>query len=173
MPELASLLTVERQVLLWFEAKREGFFGSGRFPVHLWEYEAGKMFYGFPDLGSGVKVAFHHQGEMTNAEAVNRAVTRGDIEGMRGLLERYLPEANGEFLRGTVCLYTNTADGHFILDKLPGSERVIVASPCSGHGFKFASAIGEVLADVALGEESKSDLSLFRLGRLRKGRVNS
>ena len=169
VPELASLLTVERQVLLWFEAKSKGWFEPERFPIHLWEYEAGKMFYGFPDLGSGVKVAFHHQGEITNPESVNREVTRGDIEAMRGLLERFLPEANGEFLRGTVCLYTNTPDGHFILDQHPASERVIVASPCSGHGFKFASAVGEVLADMALDGRSSMDLSLFRLGRLRRG----
>jgi sarcosine oxidase len=148
-------------------------FAPERFPIHLWEYEAGKMFYGFPNLVSGVKVAFHHQGEISNPEAVNREVTCGDIEAMRGLLERFLPEANGEFLRGTVCLYTNTADGHFILDRLPGRERVIVASPCSGHGFKFASAVGEVLADMVLDGTSGMDLSLFRLDRLRRGGVDS
>ena len=173
IPGLTSLLTVERQVLLWFEAKSNGLFGPERFPIHLWEYEPGKMFYGFPDLGTGVKVAFHHQGEITHPEAVNREVTPADIETMRGLLQRYLPEANGEFLRGTVCLYTNTPDGHFIIDQHPASERVIVASPCSGHGFKFASAVGEVLADLALDGRSSMDLSLFRLERLRSGGVDS
>src|SRR5687768_16284200 len=131
IPEVASVLTVERQVLLWFEAKSKGLFERERFPIHLWEYETGKMFYGFPDLGSGVKVAFHHQGEITNPESVNREVTRGDIEAMRGLVERFLPEANGEFLRGTVCLYTNTPDGHFMLDPHRPSERVVVRSRCS------------------------------------------
>jgi glycine/D-amino acid oxidase-like deaminating enzyme len=84
---------------------------------------------------------------------------------MRALLARYLPAANGAFLRGTVCLYTNTADGHFILDRHPETDRVILASPCSGHGFKFASAIGEVLADLVLDSQSTFDLSLFRPNR--------
>jgi sarcosine oxidase len=173
LPELASLLTVERQVLLWFVARSEDLFAPAQFPIHLWEYEPQKMFYGFPDLGTGVKFAFHHQGEITHPEAVNREVTPQDIEAMRGLLERFLPEANGRFLRGTVCLYTNTPDGHFIIDQHPAIHRVLVASPCSGHGFKFASAVGEVLADLALDGKSNMDLSLFRLERLRKGGFNS
>lgn len=170
-PWLAELLQhivplqVERQVLLWFQASDASIFGPDRFPIHLWEYEPDKMFYGFPDLGSGVKVAFHHQGEVTTSDSVSRNVTEADIETMRGLLRRFLPTADGEFLRGTVCLYTNTPDGHFILDRHPQSERVIIASPCSGHGFKFASAIGEVLADLVLDGKSTMDLSLFRLNR--------
>jgi glycine/D-amino acid oxidase-like deaminating enzyme len=123
------------------------------------------MFYGFPDLGSGVKVAFHHQGELTNAVTADRNVHGSDISRMRTLLQRYLPEANGNFLRGTVCLYTNTPDGHFILDRLPSNSNVILASPCSGHGFKFASAVGEVLANFALDQTPPFDLSLFRLDR--------
>ncbi|HEX7860615.1 MAG TPA: N-methyl-L-tryptophan oxidase [Verrucomicrobiae bacterium] len=163
--ELGAVLQVERQVLLWFETLEKEIFGPERFPIHLWEYEPDKMFYGFPDLGSGLKVAFHHQGEITDAAWVKREVTEGDIAAMRTLLGKYLPAGNGRFLRGTVCLYTNTPDGHFIIDKHPRDERVIVASPCSGHGFKFGSAIGEVLADLAIGGKSRFDLSLFRLGR--------
>lgn len=165
LEELKAVVRIERQVLLWFEALDPTVFTPDRFPIHLWEYEPEKMFYGFPDLGSGVKVAFHHQGEWTSAEAVNRTVTKADIAAMRELLARYLPKANGHFLRGTVCLYTNTPDGHFILDRHPRSERVLVASPCSGHGFKFASAIGEVLAEWVLEGKPAMDLSLFRLGR--------
>jgi sarcosine oxidase len=167
VPELGQLLTVERQVLLWFRASDPELFSPERFPIHLWEYEPDKMFYGFPDLGNGVKVAFHHQGEFTTADMLDRNVTTADIENLRQLLKRYLPAANGEFLRGTVCLYTNTPDGHFILDRHPQSDRVIVASPCSGHGFKFASAIGEVLADLVLDGKSSLDLSLFRLDRFK------
>ena len=114
-----------------------------------------------------MKVAFHHQGEITSPEGVERDVSGADIEKMRGVLAKYLPAANGKFLRGTVCVYTNTADGHFILDRHPESNRVIVASPCSGHGFKFASAIGEVLADLVLDGKSPLDLSLFRLDRFQ------
>jgi len=165
VPELRARLQVERQVLLWFKALDPDLFVPESFPIHLWEYEKDKMFYGFPDLGSGVKVAFHHQGELTNAVTADRNVHGRDISRMRILLQRYLPEANGNFLRGTVCLYTNTPDGHFILDRLPANSNVILASPCSGHGFKFASAVGEVLANFALDQTPVFDLSLFRLDR--------
>ena len=164
-PALQRVLTIERQVLLWFKALDPTLFTPDRFPIHLWEYEPDKMFYGFPDLGEGVKVAFHHQGETTDPEKVNRNVTEADIDSMRKLLARFLPQANGKYLRGTVCLYTNTPDGHFIIDFQPGSERVVIASPCSGHGFKFASAMGEVLADLATAGRSTFDLSLFRADR--------
>lgn len=166
VPRLKSLFTIERQVLLWFKSLEEPVFSPERFPIHLWEYEPEKMFYGFPDLGSGVKVAFHHQGTVTNTTAVDRHCTAADIESMRAILTRYLPGANGEFLRGTVCLYTNTPDGHFIVDFHPETERVVLASPCSGHGFKFASAIGEAIAELATGGSYRLDLSLFRLKRL-------
>jgi len=112
-----------------------------------------------------VKVAIHHQGEIASPEKVDRAIRAEDIGKMRDLLQRFLPEANGDFLRGTVCIYTNTPDAHFLIDHHPLSGDVIVGSPCSGHGFKFASAIGEVLATMALGQEPQLDLSLFSLKR--------
>jgi sarcosine oxidase len=167
VPEMSRHLQIERQVLLWFEAASPELFSADRFPIHLWEYEPDKMFYGFPDLGSGVKVAFHHQGVVTKPDSVNREITASDVESMRQLLARFLPAANRRFLRGTVCLYTNTPDGHFILDQHPQSDRVILASPCSGHGFKFASAIGEALADLVLDGRSQLDLSFFRLSRFQ------
>jgi sarcosine oxidase len=80
-------------------------------------------------------------------------------------MERFLPRANGRLLRGTVCLYTNTPDGHFIIDRHPNSPRVLIASPCSGHGFKFASAIGEALADLALDRPPRVSLHRFRWSR--------
>jgi sarcosine oxidase len=159
---------IERQVLLWFKALRSELFERHSFPIHLWEYEPEKMFYGFPDLGTGVKFAFHHQGEMTSPETVRREIKPDDITKMRALLGRFVPDANGEFLRGTVCLYTNTADGHFILDHGPEDEHVILASPCSGHGFKFTSALGELLADLAQDRAPRVNPKLFRCGRFRK-----
>jgi sarcosine oxidase len=69
-------------------------------------------------------------------------------------------------LRLSVCLFTNTADEHFVIDRLPGHPEVVVASPCSGHGFKFASVIGEILADLVVTGSSRMDLSLFRYERL-------
>ena len=81
---------------------------------------------------------------------------------MRGLLRRFLPQADGPLRSATVCLYTNTPDEHFWIDRHPAHPQVIIASPCSGHGFKFSSVIGEILADLATDGKSQFDLSLFR-----------
>jgi len=170
MPELlpgwASQLQIERQVLLWFEALRPELFAPGQFPIHLWEYEPDRFFYGFPDLGTGVKLAFHHQGQAGPRETLGADVTAEDIESLRGVVGRYLPEALGRYLRGTVCRYTNTPDGHFLIDRHPAHANVVVASPCSGHGFKFASAIGEALAELAIDGRPRLDLDFLSGRRL-------
>ena len=114
-----------------------------------------------------MKVALHHQGAIVTAETVSRTVGDDEIAFVRSLLARHLPAANGRLLESSVCLYTNTPDDHFILDRHPASERVIVASPCSGHGFKFSSAIGELIAQMARGEPLAFDLSPFSLARFR------
>jgi sarcosine oxidase len=163
--KLGIRFEIERQVLHWFKPQKPELYGAQNFPIHLWEYEPGLMFYGFPDLGSGLKVALHHQGEIADPEKLDRTIRAEDISIMRELLGRFLPEANGDYLRGTVCMYTNTPDGHFILDRHPENPNVIIASACSGHGFKFASAIGEVLGDMAVGRAVKWDLNLFSLRR--------
>jgi sarcosine oxidase len=173
LPELQSFLQVERQVLLWFKSPQPELLDPAHLPIHLWEYAPGKMFYGFPDLGDGLKLAFHHQGEITSAAGADRTLRTDDIQKMRDVMARYLPRAaRAEFLRGTVCLYTNTPDGHFILDSLPTDSNVIVASPCSGHGFKFASAIGEVVANITLGKPTGLNTTLFSLRRFSTGAPN-
>lgn len=156
-------LRVERQVMFWFEpAHHPERFGPGQCPVHLWEYEPGRFFYGFPDLGRGVKVAFHHRGEETGPEAVRREVAEDEIATMRAVLRRFLPEAAGRLLKTAVCLYTRTPDEHFLIDTLPEHPRVLALSPCSGHGFKFSSVVGEIAALLACDETPPFDLSLFR-----------
>lgn len=169
VPQLASKLQVERQVLLWFDVGEENTFSPERLPIHLWEYEPDLMFYGFPNLGDGLKLALHHQGEITNPEHADRSLRESDVAQMRDLMRRYLPKAaNANLLRGAVCLYTNSPDGHFIIDRHPAHPNVVVASPCSGHGFKFASAVGEVLAQLACDEKPPLDLGLFAFDRLLK-----
>lgn len=164
LSDLRLPLTIERQVLFWFEpASDPDLFRSERCPVYLWEYDDGRFFYGFPDHGDGVKVARHHQGETTEPHAINREVTPDDIEAMRSVVRRCLPKVDGRLREATVCMYTNTPDEHFLIDFHPIHPQVLIASPCSGHGFKFSSAVGEVLADLALESESRYDLSLFRL----------
>ncbi|MFA0732740.1 MAG: hypothetical protein HZLCBSQH_001623 [Candidatus Fervidibacterota bacterium] len=161
MPSLP--LRVERQVMFWFRPKRnKGLFAPDRCPIFIVEFAPSRFFYGFPDLGEGVKVARHHEGELCTPETVRRSVDETEVEAMRELVRPFLPDADGKFLRAEVCLYTNTPDGHFLLDRLPDYPQVLLVSPCSGHGFKFASAIGECVADLLLTDSVRHDLSLFR-----------
>jgi len=162
LPDLALPLTVERQPLYWFEACRNAaHFAPERLPIHLWEHAPQRYLYGFPDLGDGVKVARHHEGRLTDPDAVDREVHAEEVEAMRGLVRRYVPDADGPLRSAAVCLYTNTPDDHFLIDRHPAHEQVVVASPCSGHGFKFASAIGEALAELLSEGRTRLDLSLF------------
>ena len=162
LPDLALPLTVERQPLYWFEACRNAAsFTPERLPIHLWEHAPQRYLYGFPDLGDGVKVARHHEGRLTDPDAVDREVHAEEVEAMRGLVRRYVPDADGPLRSAAVCLYTNTPDDHFLIDRHPAHEQVVVASPCSGHGFKFASAIGEALAELLSEGRTRLDLSLF------------
>jgi sarcosine oxidase len=163
VPELKLPLVIERQVQFWFAPKRETRdFHRNHSPVHLWEYEPGKFFYGLPDFHDGIKFAIHHQGEATDPDHVNREVSADEIERMRALLRRFAPEAEGTLLSASVCLYTNTPDEHFLIDWHPDNPQVLLVSPCSGHGFKFSSAIGEAVAELITDGSTKLDLSLFR-----------
>ena len=166
LPALAAAFTVARQPLLWLAPRKPELFGPDRFPIFVWEWQPGWAFYGFPDVGDGFKVAVHHHGEPTTPDAVERGLRAGDEETIRDLVRRFFPAGDGMLREAAVCLYTNTPDEHFVIDHLPDDDRVIVASPCSGHGFKFAPAIGEVLADLATGERPRFDLTPFSLRRL-------
>ena len=157
-------LQVERQVMHWFAPARDAsLFAPERCPIAMWEHEADRMFYVLPDTGAGVKAAIHHDGIVTDADRVRRTVDEGEVTRVRTLLQQYLPAANGELRRSAVCLYTNTSDHHFLIDTHPDHEEVLVVSACSGHGFKFASAIGEVATDLVTGSRPAFDLSLFRM----------
>jgi sarcosine oxidase len=166
LPELAATFTAARQPLLWLAPREPELFGPDRFPIFVWEWQPGWAFYGFPDVGDGFKAAVHHHGERTTPDAVDRELRAEDEEIIRELVRRYFPAGDGPLREAAVCLYTNTPDEHFVIDTLPGDERVVVASPCSGHGFKFAPAIGEVLADLATGKPPGFDLTPFSLRRL-------
>ncbi len=157
--------SVERQVMYWFTPARPEAFRVGALPVFIWEWEPGRLFYGIPDHGGGFKVAQHHGGEAATADTVRRRVLPEEIAGMRQLLRRFIPEADGPPTDAVTCLYTNTPDHHFVLGPHPDEPRVILGSACSGHGFKFASVLGEVLADLALTGRSSFDLTPFRPAR--------
>ncbi|MBL0170321.1 MAG: N-methyl-L-tryptophan oxidase [Gemmatimonadaceae bacterium] len=164
--ELALPLVVQRNVLLWFAPVRTPErFTPDAFPIFISEHDPGQMWYGFPDLGDGVKVARHHFGGATHPDSIDRDVSMDEVEGVRAIIRRHIPDADGMLRQTAVCMYTNAPDEHFVIGRHPGHPAVIVASPCSGHGFKFASAIGELLADLATDREPSFDLSLFALDR--------
>jgi sarcosine oxidase len=173
LPELGLPLVAQRQVQLWFDPLQGGLpghpgpFAPDRFPVFIWEDEPARFIYGFPELGDGVKVARHHEGDEVDPDQVRREVGEEDVQPIRRVLKRLIPGANGRLRGSAVCLYTNTPDSHFVLGFHPGHARVLISSPCSGHGFKFASALGETQADLLLGVAPRFDLGLFRLDRFR------
>ncbi|MGE5760675.1 MAG: FAD-dependent oxidoreductase, partial [Gemmatimonadota bacterium] len=101
----------------------------------------------------------------TTPGTVDRTVSAGEVARVRALLERYAPALAGAHRRAAVCLYTNSRDGQFVIDRLPAHPAVVVASPCSGFGFKFASAVGEILADLLQDRETAFNLAPFSIGR--------
>jgi sarcosine oxidase len=163
-----KLLKIHRQVLHWFETGGDPLqFAPQNFPVFIWEPpDARQGIYGFPVVDSGLKIATEQYSDVTSPDAVSRDVGPVEIAQMyesfvRPYLKNVLPNA----VKAKVCLYTVTPDAGFILDHLPQSERIIVASCCSGHGFKHSAAIGEVLADMAQNRPTPLDISPFRLAR--------
>ena len=102
---------------------------------------------------------------MTSADKISREVTPSEIEAMKHLVRPFLPQLSGNLRSATVCMYTNTPDGHFLIDQHPEHPQVLIASPCSGHGFKFSSVIGEIVCDLIQQGRSRFDLSLFQRRR--------
>ena len=158
---------IERQMSHWFEAKtpHDPRYRASNCPVGLWE-AGDDIFITLPDVGGGVKCGMHHAGLATSPDSVDRVVSTAEDEAARKLLNQVMPGAGGRLLDSRICLYTNTPDRHFIID-WARAGRVLLVSPCSGHGFKFASAIGEIVAELVLEGRSWLDLAPFSLARFR------
>ena len=168
IPDLPVPLRVTRQVLAWFEPRDATMLSSDRFPVFMIESPHG-FHYGFPmDPHRGVKLGKHHHlDETVDPDTCDRTVSPRDERAIRVALENYIPAADGKLVGATTCLYTMAPDGDFIIDTLPGWPQVVIGSPCSGHGFKFAPLIGEILADLAMSGQTKRDIARFRLARFQ------
>ncbi len=166
VPSLAHLLRPERQVVGWFGIKDPGAFRPDNFPVFVLTTPDGH-FYGFPEHGvPGFKIGkYHHRSESADPDAVRRVVDSEDEAVLRDCIRRCFPSADGPLLRASTCLFTNTPDEHFIIDRLPEHPDALVVSACSGHGFKFCSVVGEIVADLVTEGSTMHDLSLFTLGR--------
>jgi sarcosine oxidase len=166
-PSLAGALTTERQVVGWFETNRPEIFAPGAFPVFVLDADEGR-FYGFPETRTpGFKIGkYHHRGERIDPETMDRECRAEDERALREAVARYFPDANGPLLRSDACIFTNTPDEHFLIDRDPSNPEVLLVSPCSGHGFKFCSVVGEIVADLVQRGATRHDISLFRRSRL-------
>ena len=166
LPRLAALAVPERQVLAWLTPRRPELFTPERFPVFLLEVEEGS-YYGFPTHdGHGFKIGwYHHFREPIDPDDPDRSTRPDDEAALRAFVERYFPDAAGptEMLRA--CIFTNSPDEHFLIDRLPDAPQVSVAAGFSGHGYKFCSVVGEIMADLALDGGTRHDIGLFRLDR--------
>lgn len=169
-PSLAGRFKVTRQVLYWFraqDARHHAQFSPGRFPVYIWQVPAPQPIYGFPATGGldeGVKIATEQDHTATTPQAVARAVGAEEIREMyETYVGPYFPGLSPHCIKHKVCLYTQVDRARFIIDRHPDADRIIIASPCSGHGFKHSAGIGELLAQMALGEKHQ-DIARFGFG---------
>jgi len=169
LPDAGLPLRVTRQVMAWFWPREAALFAAERFPVFLLESRHG-IHYGFPPDHMGVKVAKHFHGDETvDPDAHDHDLSAADEAMIRMALAEHLPAADGPVRAAQTCLYTMTPDGDFVIDCV-GSPRIILASPCSGHGFKFAPVVGEIVADLATSGTTGHDVARFRLARFARTR---
>ena len=166
VPSLGELAVPERQVLAWLQPTRPEIFAPEVFPVFVLEVEEGS-FYGFPvhDVPGFKFGKFHHLREPMDPDDPDRSARPEDEQLLRGFAQRYFPEGAGPTLMLKACMFVNSPDEHFIIDTLPGSPVVSVAAGFSGHGYKFCSVVGEIMADLAMHGSTRHDIGLFRLSR--------
>lgn len=172
VPALARHLDPRRIPIGWFATARPELFAAERFPIWTLEVEEGG-FYGAPiDGHPGVKIggpsSAKHPEWSVDPETAPRGPLPGDEAGIRSALSRYLPDGDGAALLVQGCLVTYTADEHFVIDRVPGFPAALVLSCCSGHGFKFASVVGEIAADLVTTDATRHAIDRFALARLAR-----
>ena len=169
---LRGLIVPERQVLAWFQPQRPELFRADTFPVFNMLVDEGR-FYGFPVHGvPGFKIGKYHHFEQSGApEELDHDVHPEDEQVLRDCAARYFPSASGPTMTLKSCMFTNAPDGHFLMDLHPDLPQVAYASACTGHGFKFASVIGEILADLAQYRQTRHNIELFTHNRFRGQQV--
>jgi sarcosine oxidase len=167
VPELGSKMRLTRQSLMWFEPQERQLVQPASMPVFFF-HTPDDLIYGFPDFrGTGVKAGSHLPcGELATADEIRAEVSDEEKAHMKHMMDRYIPAAAG-FVRETqVCIYTRSSDEHFVLGLHPSASQIVLASPCSGHGFKFASVFGEILADLATTRATDKPIDFFRPDRV-------
>jgi sarcosine oxidase len=164
-------LQPERQVMIWMQPRVPARFQIGAFPVFNMAVEEG-TFYGFPIYSiPGFKFArWHHlEQAIDDPASIDRDCHPDDEAILRAFVRRYFPDGDGPTLSMRTCLFTNTPDTHFVIDAHPDDPNVFIAGGFSGHGFKFCSVVGEILADLAQDGSTRHDISLFRMSRFNQG----
>ena len=169
LEDLELPLEIERQAVFWMQPKAEADYDRSIFPIWAYEYKPGFITYGFPNLPLGVKASVMHSGAIYDyADDVDRSIHEDEAEALKNAIRPVLPSLSASPVRGaTTCLFTNTPDHDFIIDFHPDYRRVLISSACSGHGFKFASVVGEIQADLVTAGRSRFDLGPFSLSRFR------
>ena len=167
IPGFSNKIKVTRQFVAWIKTKNDKQFVLNNFPCWLiGDDDKHGCYYGFPLLDTkkfgepgGLKLAHHFPAQITDPNNVNRDTAKEDIENLKYCLDKYLPGIFDSVLHTKICLYGNSPDENFIIDKLPGyEENVLIACGFSGHGFKFISVVGEILADLTI--EGKTNLPI-------------
>ena len=174
VPLLRPHLSLTRQVSVWFAPRTPALVRLTRMPVFLLDTGHDNI-YGFPDFaGTGVKAASHLAGRtLARADDARQDAVEEDASPVARVLERFIPAAAGQVRAMKTCIYTRirtpradgSVDDDFVIDRHPDHPQIVLASPCSGHGFKFASVIGEILADLATAGSTRYDLARFRVAR--------
>ena len=163
--ELSLPLRVQRNVQIWFRPSTRSF-DARRFPAFFLDRpEFPAPLYGFPDFGDGVKAALHAYGDTTSAAELDRSIRPEDIAAVQSPLDAWMPGAAAEYASGKACMYTLTPDEHFIIDRHPSDDRIVIAGGFSGHGFKFCSVVGEIVTQLALDGGTNHPIEFMRLGR--------
>lgn len=165
-------IKIYRQILYWFEIQDAKQYQVDNFPVFNWEFNTAHedFMYGFPSLdGKTIKVATEQYAETTHPDTINRLVSNEEIKIMyKHYVSPHLAGLSGRCVKAEACLYSVAPDWRFLIDYHPDNRNIIIASPCSGHGFKHSSAIGEVIADMVIGNPTKVDISEFSFSKLVK-----
>jgi sarcosine oxidase len=174
MPTINDQLKVTRQTLMWIQPDEANAFKTPEFPCwFMVDKEKSGAYYGFPIAAIndaknpiGFKFAYHYPGAETDPDDVDRNISEIDREPLLSFIERYIPKAKGQVLDVKTCLYSNSKDENFVIDCLSGTEgRVCFARGFSGHGFKFVSVVGEIMADLALKGATEMPIGFLRADR--------
>ncbi|MEO9169672.1 MAG: N-methyl-L-tryptophan oxidase [Candidatus Baltobacteraceae bacterium] len=162
LESLGVAMRIQRNVQVWFEPANATY-AAGSFPAFFLERrELPRPLYGFPDFGDGVKAAFHGKGEFTQPDSLRREIDAAvDVKPLAGALERWMPGSTGPVKYAKACMYSLTPDEDFVVDLHPAHNNVVICGGFSGHGFKFASVIGEIAADLALSRSIPHDIAFL------------